>query len=33
MDFVSAFDAFTQNPVKDTSERIYIIARERGKEL
>lgn len=33
MDFVAAFDAFTQNPVKDTSERIYIIARERGKEL
>lgn len=33
MDFMSAFDAFTQNPVKDTSERIYIIARERGKEL
>lgn len=33
MDFVSAYDAFTQNPVKDTSERIYIIARESGKEL
>ncbi len=33
MDFVAAFDAFTKNPVKDTSERIYIIARERGKEL
>ena len=33
MDFVAAFDAFTHNPVKDTSERIYIIARERGKEL
>ncbi|MDR7812662.1 class I SAM-dependent DNA methyltransferase [Lacrimispora sp.] len=33
MDFVAAFDAFTKAPVKDTSERIYIIARERGKEL
>ncbi len=33
IDFVAAFDAFTKNPVKDTSERIYIIARERGKEL
>lgn len=33
MDFVAAFDAFTKEPVKDTSERIYIIARERGKEL
>ncbi|WP_313585087.1 class I SAM-dependent DNA methyltransferase [Lacrimispora sp.] len=32
MDFVAAFDAFTKAPVKDTSERIYIIARERGKE-
>jgi hypothetical protein len=33
MDFVAAFDAFTKTPVKDTSERIYIIARERGKDL
>uniref|UniRef100_UPI000AF72902 hypothetical protein n=1 Tax=Clostridium sp. NkU-1 TaxID=1095009 RepID=UPI000AF72902 len=33
MDFVAAFDAFTKAPAKDTSERIYIIARERGKEL
>ncbi|WP_312425628.1 class I SAM-dependent DNA methyltransferase [Lacrimispora sp.] len=33
MDFVAAFDAFTKDPAKDTSERIYIIARERGKEL
>lgn len=33
MDFVAAFDAFSRIPVKDTSERIYIIAREHGKEL
>lgn len=33
MDFVAAFDAFIKEPVKDTSERIYIIAREHGKEL
>jgi 2-polyprenyl-3-methyl-5-hydroxy-6-metoxy-1,4-benzoquinol methylase len=33
MDFVAAFAAFTKAPVKDTSERIYIIARECGKEL
>lgn len=33
MDFVAAYDAFTKEPVKETSERIYIIAREHGKEL
>lgn len=33
MDFLAAFDAFTKAPVKEDSERIYIIARERGKEI
>ncbi|MFR3727219.1 class I SAM-dependent DNA methyltransferase [Lacrimispora sp.] len=33
MEFVAAYDAFTKEPVKETSERIYIIAREHGKEL
>lgn len=32
MEFVAAYDAFTKEPVKDNSERIYIIAREKGKE-
>lgn len=32
MEFVAAYDAFTREPVKQTSERIYIIARENGKE-
>ena len=32
MEFVDAYDAFTKKPVKDTSERIYLIAREHGKE-
>ena len=31
MEFVVAYDAFTKEPVKADSERIYIIARERGK--
>ncbi len=31
MEFVAAYDAFTKEPVKADSERIYIIARERGK--
>ena len=31
MEFVQAYDAFTKEPVKENSERIYIIARERGK--
>jgi SAM-dependent methyltransferase len=33
MEFVAAYDAFTKEPVKETSERIYLIAREHGKEL
>lgn len=31
MEFVAAYDAFTKEPVKADSERIYIIARENGK--
>ncbi len=31
MEFVAAYDAFTKEPVKEDSERIYIIAREQGK--
>lgn len=32
MEFVDAYDAFTRNPVKEDSERIYILAREKGKK-
>ena len=32
LEFIQAYDAFTREPVKDTSERIYLIAREHGKE-
>lgn len=31
MQFVAAYDAFTRNPVRPDSERIYVIARESGK--
>lgn len=31
MEFVAAYDAFTREPVKADSERIYVIAREHGK--
>ncbi len=31
MEFVAAYDAFTRNPVRRDSERMYIIAREQGK--
>lgn len=31
MEFVTAYDAFTREPVKEDSERIYVIARECGK--
>lgn len=30
--FVAAYDAFSREPVKETSERIYIIAREQEKK-
>ena len=32
MEFVAAYDAFTREPVRADSERIYIIAREKGKK-
>jgi len=32
MQFETAYDAFTKEPPNEKSERIYIIARERGKE-
>lgn len=31
MEFLCAYDAFTTEPPKETSERIYVMARERGK--
>ena len=31
MDFVASYDAFTREPVGPESERMYIIAREKGK--
>ncbi len=31
MEFVAAYDAFTTNPPKADSERIYVMAREKGK--
>jgi hypothetical protein len=31
MEFVTAYDAFTKEPPKSDSERIYVIARECGK--
>lgn len=31
MEFVTAYDAFTKQPPKTDSERIYVIARENGK--
>ena len=31
MQFVVAYDAFTKEPVREDSERIYIVAREHGK--
>lgn len=32
MEFVAAYDAFTRLPVREDSERIYVIAREKGKK-
>ena len=31
MEYVAAYDAFTREPVRKDSERIYILAREKGK--
>lgn len=33
MEYINAFDAFTREPVKTDSERIYVIAREKGKKI
>ena len=32
MEFVAVYDAFTKEPPKADSERIYVIAREQGKD-
>ena len=32
MEVVAMYDAFTRQPVREESERIYVIARERGKQ-
>lgn len=32
LEYIAAFDAFTQNPPKEDSERIYIVAREGRQE-
>lgn len=32
MEFVAAYDAFTREPVREKGERIYVIAREQGKQ-
>ena len=31
MKFLAAYDAFTHDPVKEDSERVYILAQENGK--
>lgn len=31
LEFVTAYDAFTREAPKEDSERIYVIAREKGK--
>ena len=31
MEFVAVYDAFTHRPPRAVSERVYIIAREKGK--
>ena len=33
MEFVAVYDAFTREPVRENSERVYVIARERGKQM
>ncbi len=33
MEFIDAFDAFTREPARDDSERIYVIAAEKGKKI
>ena len=31
LSFITAYDAFTHNPINEKSERIYVIAMENGK--
>ena len=31
MEFIAAYDAFTKDPVREDSERVYIVLREKGK--
>ena len=31
MEFIAAYDAFSKEPIREDSERVYIIAREHGK--
>lgn len=33
LSYIASYDAFTHNPITDTSERIYIIAKEHGKNI
>lgn len=33
MEFAAMYDAFTREPVREESERVYVIARERGKAM
>lgn len=32
MEFIAVYDAFTREPAKEDSERVYVIAREKGKK-
>lgn len=32
MKFITVYDAFTREPAREDSERVYVIAREKGKE-
>ena len=32
LEFLAAYDAFTREPPREDSERIYVLAREKGKE-
>ena len=33
LEYVTSYDAFTKNAVRNDSERIYVIAREKGKKV
>ena len=33
LEYVTSYDAFTKNAVRKDSERIYVIAREKGKKV